>query len=64
MTILNLLYATATDEERRNICHNLEDMYLEQLRELYKQRSKIDEEITWYKSKLDEIDLFKKRCGL
>lgn len=64
MTVLNLLYATATDEERHNICSNLEETYLEQLRELYKEKSKIDSEISWYKSKLDEVDLFKKRCGL
>lgn len=64
MTVLNLLYATATDEERCNICSNLEETYLEQLRELYKEKSKIDSEISWYKSKLDEVDLFKKRCGL
>ena len=64
MTVLNLLYSTATDEERRNICSNLEETYLERLRKLYKEKSKIDSEISWYKSKLDEVDLFKKRCGL
>ena len=64
MNILNLLYSTATNEERGNLTHNLEEMYLEQLRGLYKERSKIDEQISWYKSKLDEVDLFKKRYGL
>lgn len=64
MTVLDLLIKTATDEERKNICSNLEDMYLEELHELYKEKSKIDERISWYKSKLDEVDLFKKRWGL
>lgn len=64
MTVLSLLVETATDEERKNICSNLEDMYLEELHNLYKDKSKIDEQISWYKSKLDEVDLFRKRCGL
>ena len=64
MTVLNLLVETATDEERKNICSNLEDMYLEHLHDLYKDKAKIDEQISWYKSKLDEVDLFKKRWGL
>ncbi len=64
MTVLSLLYATATDEERRNLAANLEETYLEQLRGLYKEKSKIDEQISWYKSKLDELDLMKKRWGL
>jgi len=64
MTVLDLLSATATDEQRKNLCSNLEDMYLEQLHDLYKDKSKIDEQISWYKSKLDEVDLFKKRWGL
>ena len=64
MTILDLLYESATDAERNNICDNLEDMYLEQLHELYKEKSKIDEHISWYKSKLEEVNLYRKRYGL
>lgn len=64
MSIVNLLYATATEEERRNLTANLEETYLEQLRGLYKEKSKLEEQIAWYKSKLDELDLMKKRWGL
>lgn len=64
MTILDLLYESATDEERNNICSNLESMYLEQLNELYKEKSKIDKQISWYKSKLDEVNFYRKRYGL
>lgn len=64
MTILDLLYSTATQEERAKLSANLNEVYLDQLRELYKQRSKIDEQIAWYKSKMDEVELYRKRWGL
>lgn len=64
MNVLDLLYSTATQEERENLSANLNEVYLDQLRELYKQRSKIDEEIAWYKSKMDEVELYRKRWGL
>ena len=64
MTILDTIIEGSTFEERRNICANLEEMFLEQLCELRKERSKIDEEIAWYKLKLDEVDFYKRRLGL
>ena len=64
MTVIDLLYSTATQEERANLTANLNEVYLDQLRELYKQRSKIDEQIAWYKSKMDEVELYRKRWGL
>lgn len=64
MTLPEMLNDIETHEERVKLTEKLNTVFLDELRELYKQRSRIDEEISWYKSKIDEIELYRKRWGL